>query len=197
LTQAQKLLPGNNALDLVAAKLEIQDRRFDQARKILERLMDSGNQVEQAGLWLGRVEEATGNYPQAIKDYQIAAGVNDRNWQTLNDMAYCMIMDGRTDEALKYAQQAKELVPNNLEVIDTLGWAYFNKGLYDSAVKELAPLADAPRAVERYHLAMAYFKAGDVVRGQTVLRSALKIDAKIPEALVAQEMARATFLMSR
>jgi len=197
LTQAQKLSPGNSALDLVAAKLEIQDRRLDEARKILQRLIASGNQLEQAGLWLGRVEEAAGNYQQAIKDYQIAAGVNDRNWQTLNDMAYCMIMDGRTDEALKYAQQAKELVPNNLEVIDTLGWAYFNKGLYDSAVKELAPLADAPRAVERYHLAMAYFKAGDVVKGQTVLRSALKIDAKIPEALVAQEMARATALMSR
>ena len=197
LTQAQRLSPGNSALDLLAAKLEIQDRRFGEARKVLQRLIASGNQVEQAGLWLGRVEEAEGNYAQAINDYQIAAGVNDRNWQTLNDMAYCMIMAGRTDEALKYAQQAKELAPDNLEVIDTLGWAYFNKGLYDSAIKELAPLADAPRAVERYHLAMAYFKAGDVGRGQAVLRSAIKIDAKIPEALVAQEMARASFLKSR
>jgi hypothetical protein len=32
------------------------------------------------------------------------------------------------DEALKYAQRAKELAPENAEVDDTLGWSYLQAG---------------------------------------------------------------------
>jgi Tfp pilus assembly protein PilF len=40
----------------------------------------------------------------------------------------------------------------------------------------------------KYHLAMAYFKAGDAKRGRLILESALKADPNLPEAKTAREM---------
>jgi cytochrome c-type biogenesis protein CcmH/NrfG len=38
-------------------------------------------------------------------------------------------------QALPYAQQAVELAPENPEMWDTLGWAYYQAGMYDDALK--------------------------------------------------------------
>jgi uncharacterized protein HemY len=86
----------------------------------------------------------------------------------LNNLAYLLTENtGQPDEALKYAEQAKEIVPANPEVDDTLGWIYYRKGIYLTAVKYLeSATAKSSTAVRRYHLAMAYLKAGDVKRGQ-------------------------------
>jgi tetratricopeptide (TPR) repeat protein len=190
LAKAQKLSPGNDLVDLEIARLDIRERRIDQARQTLNRLIASGKQVEQAALLLGSLAETAGNYPEAVKQYRVAAGAGGKNWVTFNNLAYCLNVAGQHDEALKYAQQAKELAPTNPDVMDTLGWAYFNKGLYDSALAQLSPLAGDPHAINRYHLAMACFKMGEVDRGKRVLQSALKIDSSIPEARIAQQMAQ-------
>jgi len=38
------------------------------------------------------------------------------------------------DQALRYAQRAKYVMPNNPEVSDTLGWIYIKKNLSDNAI---------------------------------------------------------------
>jgi len=184
------LSPGNSSIDLLIAQANIHEHQTDAARKVLQGLILSGKKVEQAALLLGNLEETAGNYAQAIDQYRVAVSISNRNWNTLNNLAACLNAVGQHDEALKFAQQAKELAPNNPYVIDTLGWAYFNKGLYDSALRELGQLATDPHALDRYHLAMACFKTGDVNRGRGVLLSALKIDSSLPEAKLAQLMAQ-------
>jgi Flp pilus assembly protein TadD len=42
--------------------------------------------------------------------------------------------------------------------------------------------------VWKYHLAMAYAKAGDLNRGRATLQAALKLNPNIPEAKLAQEV---------
>ena len=43
----------------------------------------------------------------------------------------------RVDEALTFARKAKELEPESPQILDTLGWLYYRKGLYPQAAREL------------------------------------------------------------
>jgi uncharacterized protein HemY len=109
----------------------------------------------------------------------------------LNNLAFLLAdQANQPDEALKLAQQAKELAPRDPSVDDTLGWVYYCKGLYPVAVKHLeAAVAKEPNARRKYHLAMVYLKSGDRKRGAEVLNQALKLDATLPEAATAQKLA--------
>lgn len=72
---------------------------------------------------------------------------------------------------------------------DTLGWVYFRKGIYASAVKHLeSAVARDGKAIRRYHLAMAYSRAGDQKRGREAFDAALKLDPKLPEAEAARRL---------
>ena len=112
----------------------------------------------------------------------------------LNGLAYLLADEAnQPDEALKFAQQAKELAPYDPAVDDTLGWVYYRKGLYPVAAGHLeAAVAKEPNAVRKYHLAMTYFKSGDRPRGTVLLNQALKMDSTLPEAATAQRIAAET-----
>jgi Tfp pilus assembly protein PilF len=82
-----------------------------------------------------------------------------------------------------------ELAPSQTSYADTLGWVLYQKELYPSAVQYLERATKDPaNAVAKYHLAMAYAKAGDHLRGYDTLQAALKLDPRRPEAKIAQEV---------
>jgi Tetratricopeptide repeat. len=115
--------------------------------------------------------------------------LDSKNAYALNGLAYLLADAKRPDEALKYAQQAKELDPENAAVDDTLGWTYYQKGMYAMAVTHLeSAAAHAGTAVHKYHLAMAYLKAGDPARGRQNLEAALKMNPNLPEAQMARQI---------
>jgi tetratricopeptide (TPR) repeat protein len=68
--------------------------------------------------------------------------------------------------------------------MDTLGWVYYKKGLYDSAIGEftdcLEKMPDNPTVI--YHLGMAYYKKGDHEKARTELQKALQLDKSFSEA---------------
>jgi tetratricopeptide (TPR) repeat protein len=142
-----------------------------------------------ARLWLGNLEEVSGNHAAALEDYRKAVGTDPQNPQALNNLAYSLLTEGKDkDQALKYAQQAVELKPDNLDYKDTLGWILYQTGSYSIAVKHLEVAAKSQNAVPKYHLAMAYAKAGEMARAHATLDAALKQNAGVPEASVAQAM---------
>jgi tetratricopeptide (TPR) repeat protein len=81
------------------------------------------------------------------------------------------------------AQQVKQLAPDNSTVDDTIGWAYYRKGFYPTALKYLeVAVARDSTAVHQYHFAMACFQVGSRNRGMQAYSLALKLDPKLPEA---------------
>ena len=62
--------------------------------------------------------------------------------------------------------------------MDTLGWIYYQKGLYGSAIKELlGSLEKIPEnPVVHYHLGLAYFKHGKPADARAELEIALGLD---------------------
>lgn len=74
---------------------------------------------------------------------------------------------------------------------DTLGWILYRKGLYSLAVVHLEKAVNRePTPRHRFHLGLAYYKAGNQARGQEVLQAALKADSTAPEAALAREVLR-------
>jgi tetratricopeptide (TPR) repeat protein len=78
---------------------------------------------------------------------------------------------------LGLAQKAKEKQPDNPAIMDTLGWIYYKKGLYDSAIRELKSSAEKlpENASVRYHLGLAYHKKGEHALARKELTEALRI----------------------
>jgi tetratricopeptide (TPR) repeat protein len=79
---------------------------------------------------------------------------------------------------LKFAQVAKEKLPDDPSVMDTLGWIYYKKGLYGNAVQEFSDsLEKLPEnATVHYHLGAALLKKGDKARAKLSLEKALALD---------------------
>jgi Flp pilus assembly protein TadD len=63
---------------------------------------------------------------------------------------------------MEFATLAKEILPEDPNVMDTLGWIYYQKELYDFALMELREASEMLQnnPVVQYHLGMAYHKKG-------------------------------------
>jgi Flp pilus assembly protein TadD len=70
---------------------------------------------------------------------------------------------------------AKEKLPDSPYVMDTLGWAYYKKGLYGSAIGEFSDSLEKnpENPVVMSHLGMAYYKNGDAQKARVELEKAL------------------------
>jgi tetratricopeptide (TPR) repeat protein len=118
----------------------------------------------------GRKQEARDAYEQAIK-------LDPQNGMALNNLAFLMADTGfgDLDQALTYAQRAKQVMPNLSEVSDTLGWIYLKKNMSDNATDVFQALVNQQpdNATYRFHLGMAYAQKGDKPKALRELQRAL------------------------
>ncbi len=188
---ALQAAPGMPGPEQRLADLDFTEGNLDSARKRYTAIAASPAGRVFGELRLGLIEERVGGDPQvAITHYRKVLEMEPNNLTALNNLAYHLANDTQQfDEALKVAQQVKELAPNDPNVDDTIGWAYYNKGLFDTAVKYFeAAVAKQPNARRQYHLAMGYFKVGNRKRAQAVLADARKLDPTLPESAVAEQL---------
>jgi tetratricopeptide (TPR) repeat protein len=175
-------------VELALAGLDAVEGRGEEARKILSKLLDSHPGNVSGHLLYAQLEMLEGKNGMALAQFRQAAELDDKNAYALNGLAYLLAQNKQPDEALKYAQKAKELAPNDASVDDTLGWTYFQKGLYSLALTHLEGAnAKDGTAVRKYHLAMAYLKTGDSKRGREMLEAALRMNPNLPEAQQARQ----------
>ena len=96
---------------------------------------------------------------------------------------------GNPDLALDLAQTARRGLPQLSNVADTLGWAFYQKGIYGSAIasfqdaiKLSAKNKEPDSALFHYHLGLAYAKSEQPALAKQHLERVLKIDPKYPDA---------------
>jgi tetratricopeptide (TPR) repeat protein len=173
------------------ADLDIAEGKTDSARKNMALIAAAPGGRATAELALGVLEERLGgNQEAAIAHYRKALAAEPDNVTALNNLAYHLAGDkNHADEALSFAQRVKKLDPDSPYVDDTIGWAYYNNGSYELAVRYLeTAVARQPNPGRKYHLAMAYFKAGSAGKARVMLRDALTMDSKVPEASAAVQL---------
>jgi len=163
------------APDVILARMDVDEGNLQVARDRLRPLVASGSSNLEAQVLLAGIEDATSNPAGAIDLYTRVLAVDSRNIMALNNLAFALSRDdSRLDEALKHAQRAKELVPDDSHALDTLGWIYYRKGLYQLAVRELElALAAGSRPTIQFHLGLTYKRLGDSRKGDQLVASAL------------------------
>src|SRR5581483_4610276 len=143
---------------------------FQKAREILPE-----SAIAASGL--AQTLDAAHRKPEARQAYEQALKLNPRDAVALNNLAYLLAeTDGDLNEALTLAQRAKQILPNMLEVSDTLGVIYLKKNLNDNALQIFRDLvAKQPsHPTYRYHLGVALSKRGDKLQAVKELQQALK-----------------------
>ena len=154
-------------------------------------LLEVNPKEVQAHMLLGVLYDRQKRYELSEAHYRAALEVKPEFAAAANNLAYILAdQDKDIDEALRLARMAKEKLPNSPYVMDTLGWAYYKKGLYPSAIGEfsgsLAKIPDNPAVA--YHLGMAYYKIGDASNARFELEKALSLDENFGEAAEARRV---------
>jgi Tfp pilus assembly protein PilF len=176
--------------DISLASLDLTENHPDRAREVLLPLLSHPLAGSQAQLLLAFAEGKSGNGAAAVNHYRKVVESQPDNVFALNNLAVALVDNGNAhDEALKVAQRAKELAPDNATVDDTLGWVFYKKGLYTNAVQYLeSSVKRQSNAIRHAHLALAYAKRGDTVRGLEQLQAAIKLNPTLPEVVAAQKV---------
>jgi tetratricopeptide (TPR) repeat protein len=151
-----------------------------QLRKAHELEPDSTQIINVLALLL----ESGGNHAEARKLYQESISRKQDDPEALNNLAYLMAeTGGNLDEALTLATRAKQKLPNNMEISDTIGWIYLKKSLADRAIEIFRETTTkAPdNSTYHYHYAMAYMLKGDRANAKKQCEEALKAKPKDAE----------------
>lgn len=127
--------------DFSLAQLDAAEGKLDEARGRLSEVVSSHPDNITGHLLLAQFEKTTGKTPAAIEQYRKVLALDGNDTMALNSLAYLLAQNGQPDEALRYALKARELAPNNPAVEDTLGWVYYQQGLYPLAVVRLEAAA--------------------------------------------------------
>ena len=133
-----------------------------------------------AGYFLaGSLEDVRGNWPKAEALYQQALQVEPNFPPAANNLAYGMLQHTENiNMALTLAQIARQRMPDSPNTADTLGWVYYQKGVYGMAADLLKEaLQKAPdNATYHYHIGMVYQKQNNIAAARTHLQRALELN---------------------
>ena len=134
---------------------------------------------------LGELYETKRDWDSAKNMYQKALQIQSDNPLASNNLAYVMLQQGgNIDVALAMAQTARRLMPDSPNAADTLGWAYYKKGLYPTAIdlfKE-AVKKNPNDPTFHYHLGLAYQASDQPVLAKEHLQQVLKLNPNYNDA---------------
>lgn len=126
----------------------------------------------------GASYERLGDFNKASMDLEKSLEVNPNNPTVMNYLGYMWLDTGhKIDEAFGHIQKALLLRPNDGSIVDSMGWAYYKKQDYESAVQLLE------RAVEllpedptiNMHLGDTYEKLGRMEEALLQWKRALEL----------------------
>lgn len=88
--------------------------------------------------YLGTLYESTKQGELAIKEFREAIRLDPNFPEAYNYLGYMFAEEGTNlDEAVSLIKKALEFEPNSGAYLDSIGWAYFKKGMYGDALTQL------------------------------------------------------------
>ena len=139
---------------------------------------------------LGELYDAEHDTAHAKQAYQKALEIDPNNPLACNNLAYLLLENGGdVEEAVSLAQTARRGTPDSSNAADTLGWAFYQKGLYQQSVdlfQEALRLAQKNHAPENptvhFHLGLAYEKQQQPEQAKKELERVLQINPNYQNA---------------
>ena len=182
LRRAVSVDPGFTAGYAGLAQLFMKQGRLDDARLEFERIVARDPSAVGPRTMVGALLEAQGKRDEARRSYESTVSRPEKAPVAANNLAVIYAEQGTNlDVALQLATSAKQQMPDDPSVDDTLGWIYYKKDLPSLAVRPLEDsLKKLPDNAEvLYHLGLTYAKLGDNAKAREALSRSLKLDPKI------------------
>jgi tetratricopeptide (TPR) repeat protein len=139
---------------------------------------------------LGVILDKNGEKKSCIEQMRRILDIKPDHADALNYIGYTFADQGiKLDEAMDLIQKALKIKPESGYIIDSLGWVYFQKGLYDKALHYLEKASKlTPDPTIHEHLGDVYFKKKKYKEALDSYQKALSIDhpdqEKIKEKII-------------
>jgi tetratricopeptide (TPR) repeat protein len=164
-------------------KVEVQMGSVDQALALYQQSVKDNPREVRFYILAGELYEAKQNWDQAKTMYQQALSISPDHPLASNNLAYVILeQGGNVDMAMGMAQTARRGMPNSANAADTLGWAYYHKGVYQSAISQFQEALSLNEknggpddATFHYHLGLAYQKANQIALARQQLEKAVRL----------------------
>lgn len=185
LRKAIEVDPSNLEVYGLLARLYISQNRLAEGKKELEEFVRRKPDSVGARTMIGMIQQTLGNTDDAVKTYGDVVKDSPTAAVASNNLAYLYVeSDQQLDRAVELAQSAKQQMPDNADVSDTLGWAYYKKGMPELAVKalEFSVKKDPQNPLYLVHLGLAYAKMGNQAKAKASLTQALKLKPDVSGA---------------
>jgi tetratricopeptide (TPR) repeat protein len=190
LKKAAELDKNNADALLKLGQVQVAKGSTDEAIGTYQRSIKDNPREASFYILIGELYESKQNWGSAKEAYQKALEVKPDNPLASNNLAYVMLeTGGNVDVALSLAQTARRGMPDSPNVADTLGWVFYQKGAYRSAIdlfEEALKLAEKNKAPDdptvHYHLGLAYEKTAQPALAKQHLERVLKINPNYSSA---------------
>jgi tetratricopeptide (TPR) repeat protein len=173
--------------------------RMGEAITTFERARDARPEDPRVHLLVGTLYEQSGRTEEAIQEYEQVLRLEPNQPIAKNNLAW-LLADTASDDpeqldrALELAQDAREILPGNANVADTLGWVMLKKDIPTGAIPLFQEaiggyeVGDPNRSVVRLHLARAYVSAGKQEKAIEELELALRESERFPNRREAEAL---------
>src|SRR5262245_28628040 len=167
--------------DLYQSSRKQTEEAIRELRTMVSRNPNNIQQIAQAYLFIGMLEEGRGNFDEAVINYERMLSYDKRSFAAaiaLNNLAWLYADQGKgnLDKATDYARYAIAITPE-AGFYDTLGYAYFKKRQYLIAIEQFSKAIDRKPANPNYylHMARALRDNGNTAKARQAYERALQV----------------------
>src|SRR2546423_2949782 len=188
--KSAELDKNNSDALLKLGQVQVAKGSVDDAIATYQRSLKDNSREASFYILMGELYESKRDWGKAKEYYHKALEIQPDNPLASNNLAYVMLQSGgNVDVALSLAQTARRGMPDSPNAADTLGWVYYQKGAYKSAIdlfQEALKLAEKNKAPDdatvHYHLGMAYERTDQRALARQHLERGLKLDPNYSSA---------------
>ena len=190
--KAQELAPDNPQPYIVTARLMASLGKTDQAVAELSQLLVKQPDSLPANMGLATLYEIQGKHQEAKEKYKKVLSVEPNSAAAANNLAWIIASekDGDLGEALRLAMLAKQAMPDEPHIADTLGFVHLQRQSYPLAIAQFQQALDnrPDDPIITMHLAQAQYGKGDKVEAIATLKKALASKDEFKERGEAEAM---------
>jgi tetratricopeptide (TPR) repeat protein len=157
--KAIELNPGNLNAYTASGKILVQLNKKDEAKEKYSAMIAQNPQWMQGYMGMAALSESEDKIEEAMQYYRQALEIQPTFAPAANNLAWLIASrpGGDSGEALRLALLAKQQLPDDPHISDTLGWVHYLRGSYTLAIPqfELALSEQPGNPTISYHLALA------------------------------------------
>jgi tetratricopeptide (TPR) repeat protein len=169
----------------------VTQKKYNDAYPLYETVLTLEPSYIPAIMAIGFLDDANGHPAKAEARYREVLAIDPDHVNAANNLA-CILQETSEgiEEAFKLVIKARRKNPRDPNVLDTMGWVYFKKGIFKSAISEFEESLrlNPNNPISCYHMGMTYYQIQEYELARTYLQKAIDMDPDFNGANMARQL---------